>query len=425
MEQNYKSTAHEKPAPGIWRSTAINLTIAGQTVAPFTFETQKKAITIGSGIDCDVVIKDDFVSREHCQIVRDGGKLVLTDLNSTNGTYLNNTRITKATLYGEETVTLGQTKIRIHTPSEKSDELIDSLEGMIGESESMQEFFQQLKRVAPTEANICLTGESGTGKDVAAKAIHNLSLRKDGPFVAVNCGALPETLIESQLFGYEKGAFTGAIERTPGLLEQSNNGTLFLDEIGEMPIELQSRLLRVLEEKKVRRLGGRDEIKTDFRLVTATHRDLKLLVKEEKFRFDLFWRLYVAPLTLPPLVKRPKDIGRLAEHFTKQFQNPNDPKSLSKTALSKLKQHTWPGNVRELKNVIQRAMIKSTSNTIEGDDIIIETMHEEIEHVPHEFEKDQIEKALIIYNGNKKLVAEKLGMARSTLFSKIKKYGIE
>lgn len=426
MTFGYKPTKHIPETFGSWKGeSSIILAIEGSEQKPRLVETTKKAIIIGSSNECDITIDDPYISRRHCKIVREGSTLLLGDLDSTNGTFVGSTRINKATLYGEETITVGQTKVKIRVPELAQKQEIKSLGKMIGESEVMQAFFTSLERLANSDVSVCITGETGTGKEIAAKTIHEMSSKKSGSFIAVNCGAFPPTLIESQLFGYEKGSFTGATESHQGFFEQANKGTLFLDEIGEMPLDLQTRLLRVLEEKSVRRLGGKSEIKTDFRLITATHRDLKELVKTEKFRFDLFWRIYVAPLYIPSLSQRGNDIKLLSNHFIKEFTSPKA-KTISKNAMNKLMAHTWPGNVRELRNVIQRASLESSTGEICPENIQIETIETAKQDLNLEqSERQRITSALEQCGGKRQQAAEMLGIARSTLAEKLKKYKIK
>lgn len=238
---------------------------------------------------------------------------------------------------------------------------------IIGESPAMNRVSRELQQVAPTQTTVLLLGESGTGKELFARAIHHLSTRKSGPFVALNCAAIPESLIENELFGHEKGAFTGADSRRIGKFELARQGTLFLDEIGELPLSVQSKLLRVIEEKKVFRVGGTTEVDVDVRIVAATNRDLNSAVAEKSFREDLFFRLSVFPLNIPPLRERKEDIPQLARFFAEKFGKEirKTPFSISEEALGKLKNYDFPGNVRELENCIERACILSSGKTLQ------------------------------------------------------------
>ncbi len=233
----------------------------------------------------------------------------------------------------------------------------------------MRELFKSIGRVASTELTVLIQGESGTGKELIAKTIHQHSNRAKGPFVAINCAAIPSELLESELFGHEKGAFTGAVERKRGKLEQAGNGTLFLDEIGDMPLKLQSKLLRVLQERQFERIGGQELLTTNMRVIAATHRDLEQLMQQEQFRTDLYYRLNVFPLSIPPLRERVEDLPLLVEHFLKRGAREMavGNKSLSPEAMDALKRYPWPGNVRELENTLKSLMITNVSNFISLD----------------------------------------------------------
>jgi DNA-binding NtrC family response regulator len=231
----------------------------------------------------------------------------------------------------------------------------------------MRRVMAQVERVAASESRVCICGETGTGKELIARTLHEKSQRHGGPFVTLNCAAVPAELIESELFGHEKGSFTGAASRHTGKFEQAHNGTLFLDEIGDMPLAMQAKLLRVLEEGEVERIGGDKPIKVDVRVVAATHRNLEELVREGKFRQDLFHRIYVFPVVLPTLRERPDDIPALVEHFARQVtaQNGWKPMSFTPDAIGALQGYPWPGNVRELRNMVERLMLLATSNEVD------------------------------------------------------------
>lgn len=254
--------------------------------------------------------------------------------------------------------------IRTRKLIEENRQLKDRLDqvqkpNLIFKSERMTQLMDMLKRVSRMDTTILATGESGTGKEVIMKTIHNMSSRKDGSFISVNCGALPESLLESELFGYEKGAFTGAEQQRAGLFESARDGTLFLDEIGEMPLKMQVKLLRVLQEKTIRRVGGTEEIPVDFRLLVATNRDLEKEVKAGNFREDLFYRINVIPIKLPPLRERQEDIMPLVRSFVEKFsrQCGEEPKEISAEAIQALESYSWPGNVRELENTLERIVV--------------------------------------------------------------------
>jgi len=304
---------------------------------------------------------------------------------------------------------------------------------MIGQSAAMREVLARVRLVAEADVTVMIQGESGTGKELVARALHNLSARRSKPFVAASIGAVPETLIESELFGYEKGAFTGANRRKPGWFEMAQGGTLFLDEVGEMPSKTQVNLLRVLEERDVRRLGGESSIPVDVRLVTATHRDLSELVSEGKFREDLYYRLNVVPLCVPALRERRDDIPLLVKHFLLQAQerHQRQPKELAGAAMRILCDYSWPGNVRQLRNCMERLMV-----TVEGSTIHAEDLPEEMHWLPRTHvisldaavstaEKTAILAALAESNQHREHAAQILGISVRTLHYKMNRYGLQ
>jgi len=238
---------------------------------------------------------------------------------------------------------------------------------LVWRGETMSRLMAQIERVAASETRVCILGETGTGKELVARTLHQKSQRSGGPFITLNCAAVPAELIESELFGHEKGSFTGAAARHLGKFEQSNGGTLFLDEIGDMPLPMQAKLLRVLEEGEVERIGGTGTVKVDVRVIVATHRDLQEQVREGKFRQDLFHRIYVFPISLPPLCDRRDDIPVLIEHFQKQISRQNNwrPSEFAPDAIAELQRYSWPGNVRELRNMIERLLLLATNNQVD------------------------------------------------------------
>lgn len=303
---------------------------------------------------------------------------------------------------------------------------------MIVEDQAMKAVLAIAQKVAPKEATVLLQGESGTGKEVLAKYIHRHSSRRYGPFVAVNCAALPENLLESELFGHEKGAFTGAVSRKEGKFELASGGTLLLDEVSEMPLALQAKLLRALQEREIDRVGGRSPISVDVRVVATTNRDLEAETREGRFRLDLFYRLNVVPLYLPPLRERPDDIIPLARHFLeKQAARYSDhPKRLSKDAEAYLLKQPWPGNVRQLENLMERVYVLVDSETITGEELerFSDSMSKtgqrsELGLMPlREMEKNMILRALKSSNGNRTHAAKALGISVRTLRNKLNEY---
>jgi DNA-binding NtrC family response regulator len=319
---------------------------------------------------------------------------------------------------------------------------------IIGESEAITRAVAETQRVAQTDATVLLLGESGTGKELFARAVHHLSARgqkNDKPFVAINCAAIPETLIENELFGHERGAFTGANERRLGKFELASGGTIFLDEIGEIPLSVQGKLLRAIEEKMVDRIGGRASIPVDVRIVAATNRDLRTAAEAGEFRRDLFFRLAVFPIEIPPLRERGNDVALLANHFAAQLGKElrGRPATLTEASLAALKAHTWQGNVRELQNAIERACILADSSSIEPrdlgliapsaradeskhfDDIDFSgTLAEAALRAAQFVERRKILAALAAHHGNKTRAAESLGVSYKTLLTKIKDYDL-
>ncbi len=305
-------------------------------------------------------------------------------------------------------------------------------ENIIGGSPAMQDIFATIMRVAPTRATVLLAGESGVGKDMIARAIHQHSPRKDRPFVKINCTAIPENLMESELFGYEKGAFTGANISKPGKFEQANTGTVMLDEIGDVPASVQVKLLRILQEREFERLGSNKTQQTDVRVIAATNVDLRAALEQGTFREDLYYRLNVVPMNIPPLRERKEDIPYLVDHFVKKFGS-----EISEGALERLVSYHWPGNVRELENVIERSILLAKGPRVEADDIKIESgigrarpAFSAEAFLPEGLTLDQYEQSIIREalkraNGNKSQAARLLGLTRNALRYRLTQMGIE
>ena len=308
----------------------------------------------------------------------------------------------------------------------------DSFEGMLGASSQMQTVFRSIKKVATTDAPVLIMGESGTGKEMVARSIHTRSSRKEGPFIAINCSAIPEPLLESELFGHEKGSFTGAHEQRKGRIEHAAGGTLFLDEIGELPGALQSKLLRFLQERCIERVGGRKEITVDTRVISATNIDIQKAMKDNSFREDLYYRLSVVVLRLPPLRERQGDIGLLATIFLRQFAADSgiQDKRFSQKALRAMENYSWPGNVREIENRVRRAVIMSDGRLVKPSDLelgSVSTGYEgaTLKEARDAVEQELIERALMIRKGNISRIAADLGVSRPTLYELMSKLGIE
>jgi len=319
-------------------------------------------LRVGKSSDNDLVLPDDTVSRHHCELVRTARGLVVRDLGSTNQTRIGRSRVTEATLEPGATLTVGDVELVLRADARRAPLMpSDSMRfgDVIGPSLAMRSIFGILERIAPTDATVLLEGETGTGKDLIARAVHDASPRKANPFVVVDCGAVSYSLIESELFGHERGAFTGAVASRAGAFETAGRGSIFLDEVGELPIDVQPKLLRVLESGEFRRVGSNRAQRSEARIVAATKRNLKEEVERGKFREDLYFRLAVVPISVPPLRARREDIANLVDHFLDTAKR-RDPRVSSVTigaeTKSALSAHDWPGNVRELRNVLDRAL---------------------------------------------------------------------
>ncbi len=316
----------------------------------------------------------------------------------------------------EENVRLREAVAEVHRPPD-----------LIGQSSAMQRVFEAIETVGPTDATVLVTGESGTGKELVSRAIHACSPRQFHPLVVIHCGALTETLLESELFGHEKGAFTGAQYRKKGKFEIAEGGTVFLDEIGDISLKTQTDLLRVLQEREIVRVGGNDPIKVDFRIVAATNKDLEQLIEEGKFRPDLYYRLNVFHIELPALRDRKEDIPALVDHFVRKFSMQMNKKitRVQPSAMNQLQQYPWPGNVRELENAVERAMVVAQEPELREQDFILKSRNGA---GPEGKTLDDIERAHILHvleecGGNQTRAAEVLDIDRVTLHNKLKKYG--
>ncbi len=322
----------------------------------------QQRVTVGRSSVCDLTLADKSVSSRHFEIIAVGNGYMLRDLGSTNGTFYGDVRIKEIYLRPGTVFRAGNTILKF----QPSQEIVtiplserERFDEVIGASVPMRELFANLERVAPSELTVLIEGETGTGKEIVAKAIHNHSARAKRPMVVLDCSAIPRDLIESTIFGHEKGSFTGAIAQHKGVFEQADGGTIFLDEIGELDLSLQPKLLRVLENRELKRVGSDHSIKVDVRVIAATNRDLRQMVTEGRFREDLYFRLSVMQFRLPLLVERRDDIALLAEHFLKlgnqqRLKMGYPPLEISPEAFQLLKERDWPGNIRELKNLMER-----------------------------------------------------------------------
>jgi transcriptional regulator with GAF, ATPase, and Fis domain len=401
-------------------------------------------IRVGKAAENDLVVTDDTVSRVHFEIVRDAKGYLLRDLKSTNGTFLDGAEIKEAYIRAGSVISAGAAELKF-TPFEERIEILPSekeeLGPMVGRSTQMREIFGLIERIAPTDATVLIEGETGTGKDMIARTLHQLSRRSQGPFIVVDCGAVAGTLIESELFGHEKGSFTGAVSTRQGAFEMAHGGTVFLDELGELSLDLQPKLLRVIEQRELRRVGGSKTIKVDLRILAATRKDLRSEVEKGKFREDLYFRLNVVPIVAPPLRDRREDIPLLVELFLRQLGSPGGP--LSENTVAALRAHDWPGNVRELRNVLERALALGSDAgalvaplgerpTASGSRAAIPVefapglpFRDEKERWNEAFERRYLTWLLRRAEGNISKAARDADMDRKYLHKLLKKYGID
>jgi DNA-binding NtrC family response regulator len=361
--------------------TYCRITVTGGPDAGQRIETEKDVIRIGQAADGDLVVRDPAVSRQHAEIQKRSGTFVLVDLGSTNGTFAGSLKVKEATLNAKTELHIGDSTLLFEPMStevvvEPSGQ--NRLDEMVGSSIPMRELFTIVERVAPTELAILVTGETGTGKEMVGRALHNLSKRKDGPFVTLGLGSLPQALIESALFGHEQGALPGADAVYAGAFERASGGTLFLDELEQLPLELQPRLLRAVERGEIQRLRGDRPVRTDVRVIAAAAVDLKDLVDSGKFRSDLFYRLAAIRIELPPLSDRLQDIPLLVENFFTKHADElramgSRAKKLSSSALAQLQRYEFPGNVRELMNILRRSLAVA-----KGDEVLVSDLPAEV-----------------------------------------------
>ncbi|MCP3163826.1 sigma 54-interacting transcriptional regulator [Myxococcus qinghaiensis] len=396
------------------------------------------SFTAGKDPGCDLVLQDRFASSKHLKVTRREGTFHVVDLRSTNGTWLGPVRLFEAEVTLPTTLRVGETELVLEVAATGSKKEVASFHGIIGNDAAVKGLADLIERVAPSTAAVTILGESGTGKELVAKAIHQCSQRANKPLVPVNCAAISKELIESELFGHEKGSFTGAANARKGAFEEADGGTLFLDEIGELPLDLQAKLLRALESGEIKRVGASRPMHVDVRVVAATNLDLLAAAREGKFREDLYYRLCVIPLHLPPLRSRKSDLSALAEHFVKVYAPRGQTVSFSTAAVERLRGHTWPGNIRELRNVVHRALLFRKGPVIDAADLTFDQeMNKEtgiavpelppgmtLEQMLEKLERQIVEAALRRYNNNRERVARELGVARSTLFKRLKDWGL-
>ena len=396
-------------------------------------------VTVGTEAECEVVLADKRVSRLHCQLRLTDRGVLLRDLGSKNGTFVGGVEVMEAILPADTVATVGSTQLYVRVvggpslvPLSASARFGDAL----GSSVAMRAMFAALERAAPTPETILLLGESGTGKELLARGIHDASPRSGGPFVVFDCTSVAPNLAEAELFGYVKGAFTGALQNRIGLIEEANGGTLFIDEIGELPLELQPKLLRALEARQIRPVGSADWRSFDARIVAATHRDLRSRVAARQFREDLYYRLAVVEMHVPPLRDRKEDIPLLIERFLAAQVPPRAMSELPPNALELLLAHSWPGNVRELRNTVARLVLFphlgkdaiAPAGGVEAEGGIAPLLHLPLSEaramVVEQFERDYIVAKLREHGGNVTRAAEAMGVSRQLVHRLMDRYGI-
>ena len=430
-----RTLARAAPEPGEDIEYQVRVRQAGREQI---LKVETEVMTAGTDVTNDIILGDTFVSGRHVRLhKRAGGLFHVSDQRSTNGTWLGTVRVYEVDLPVPFVLRLGEAELVVE-PAVRAKDQAAPFQGMLGNDLAMRALAETINRVAPSNAAIAVFGESGTGKELVARALHNRSLRKDRAFIPVNCAAFSKELIESELFGHEKGAFTGAMNARRGAFEEADGGTLFLDEIGELPLDLQSKLLRALESGEIKRVGASRPMNVDVRIVAATNRDLRAQVRDGKFREDLYFRLCVVPLHLTPLRTRKGDIPVLAQHFVRVCSPHGQDVALTPEALAKLDEHHWPGNVRELRNVIHRALLMRKGPIIEPADIHFDSAPVEepvaglaatpsgqtLDAMLDAYAKQVVETYLARFANNRERVAKELGVARSTLFKRLKDWGL-
>jgi DNA-binding NtrC family response regulator len=402
-------------------------------------EISGESFTIGKDPSNALVVQDRFISSRHLKVTRKESLFHVVDLNSTNGTFLGTARIFDVEVPLNTVLRVGETELIFEPLSQGRQDA--PFHGIIGNDPSIRQLVELIERVAPSSAAVTILGESGTGKELVAKALHLCSGRAEQPFIPVNCAAISKELIESELFGHEKGAFTGAQATRKGAFEEAHGGTLFLDEIGELPVDLQAKLLRALENGEIKRVGASRPIHVDVRVVAATNKDLITCVREGKFREDLYYRLCVIPLVLPPLRNRRGDLSLLSDSFVRAYSPRGQTVKLAPAAVERLHEHPWPGNVRELRNVVHRALLLRKGPKIEDTDISFDQEYSRdpfggsglslalpvgmtLDKIVELMERQIIEATLRRHHNNKEKTAKELGLARSTLFKRLRDWGI-
>jgi two-component system response regulator GlrR len=421
--RRFRLTVVEGPARGlVWQSTTDRC-------------------SIGAHHGNDIILDDPTVSRCHCEVMVDGGQVRVVDRESRNGTVVDGVAVRDAYLRAGSLLRLGKSVLRLDLSAETNRVPLSEATrfgSLAGESPAMRAVFAMLERAADSDATVLLAGETGTGKSQAAHSLHRAGARRDGPFVIVDCGAILGNLLESELFGHEKGSFTGAVDRRVGAFEEASGGTLFLDEVGELPLDLQPKLLRALEAKEVRRVGANTYRPVDVRVVAATNRDLRADVNAGRFRADLYFRLAVVSIAMPPLRRRPEDIPALVEQLlaglgakAREFEPLQDP-----GFLAGIQRAAWPGNVRELRNYLERCVVLRTMDGLgeggEGEGEaqgfavdVTATYADERQRALAEFERRYFTALLRAHDGKVARAAEAAGVDRTYLYRLLRRHAIE
>lgn len=405
---------------GAGKPVAILVEVINGPDLPSPLEVTSGTITIGSGTGCDFLINDPSVSQRHARVELLGSTLRVTDLGSTNGTKYLGARISAATVALGAELKLGRTTIRLRArPSEPTSSTATRFGAILGQSPSMLRLFAQLEKLAPADSNVLLQGETGVGKSAIGRALHLLSPRARHPFVVFDCGAVNPNLIEAALFGHSKGAFTGASEDHPGVIEQAGEGTLLLDEVGELPLSLQPKLLRALDSREFSRVGETTVRRAKCRFLSATHRHLE----SEGFRKDLYFRVAQTAVTVPPLRERREDVAMLARHFAQELSR--GPFFLSPATIAALISEPWPGNVRELKNAVERALTLGDFRESPQPEKSVDTFAVARAEVVRRFERDFLAALIEEHGGNLSAVSRASGLARSHLYRLLERHQLQ
>ncbi len=433
-----RASPDRPPAVQVRRFT-LRVTAGPDAGAELT--SQGERVTLGSADDTGLRLTDPYVSRYHVEVEADDEGVVIRDLGSRNGTRAGGLTVREVASRGEVELELGRTRVRVAPGEAKVDVPLSAAAGfgrLVGASRAMRAVYAALERAAPSTVPVLITGESGTGKELAARSLHDASPRAGGAFEVIDCGSLPPTLIEAELFGYERGAFTGARGEHAGAFERADGGTVFLDELGELPTELQPKLLRVLGEGEVRRLGASRARKVDVRVVAATNRDLRREVNDKRFRLDLYYRLAVVRVEMPPLRERLDDLpmllDRLCASVARERGVPADG-ALDDAFWAAVRQHHWPGNVRELRNYLEQWLVLRVARPPEADvgegeagDVfaayLAMPLREAKQALNDQFERRYLQRVLDEAGGNVAEAARRAGVDRVTVFRGIRRYGL-